>query len=473
MGHAEGRIRFGLIALSAIVATTWLWPSVARPLVNQSSFPQAIAVLETVEQIALSDDWRQTTERMIPEGGHAMAIIGLGASQQCADLRASLPNVKITVILPSRLTSPSSTAVDAGTYFDILAPVNAETCRLSAYRLIEWKPDKTGLLEISSGSHSVHVNVSFSGQFKQASKPFFVGLSNAFLIKGHCAEYCPREAELGRKYASLLRAHHATPIQTWIRVPPIQDGRLDLHYGHAKGQSFWQTGGGLSQRYVNVPRMSLYQDSDAYLKALERTIQDEGLSGRAWVYVRDEPTDFDALKQELQAYRTLAPSARTMVTTPYRADLDGLIDVFAPNIAQWDSRDSGYDGTAVWPYASCMGSCGPNRAYKNDTQRIAGLEVDRPDFLIDRAAQRIDAYFSALDRSGAEGGLYYHAVEGHALYRKGIDVHTDPWNFGGNGDGVLIYPGRPGELGLTEHMALPSFRLKLIRQAIERHWRAS
>ena len=61
--------------------------------------------------------------------------------------------------------------------------------------------------------------------------------------------------------------------------------------------------------------------------------------------------------------------------------------------------------------------------------------------------------------------------KGTPLYRKGIDVVTDPWNFGGNGDGVLAYPGRPGELGLTEHTALPSFRLKLIRQTIERHWR--
>ncbi len=67
--------------------------------------------------------------------------------------------------------------------------------------------------------------------------------------------------------------------------------------------------------------------------------------------------------------------------------------------------------------------------------------------------------------------MYYHAVEGHALYRKGIDVLTDPWNFGGNGDGVLTYPGRPGEYGLSAHTALPSFRLKLIGQAIERHWR--
>jgi|APSaa5957512493_1039668.scaffolds.fasta_scaffold231642_1 hypothetical protein len=114
-----------------------------------------------------------------------------------------------------------------------------------------------------------------------------------------------------------------------------------------------------------------------------------------------------------------------------------------------------------------MGSCGPNRAYKNDIDRKAGPEVGRPDFLIDRPAGLILDYFKSLSNSKTQGGLYYHATEGHALYRKGIDVITDPWNFGGNGDGVLVYPGRPGEFGLKEHTALPSFRLKLIRHAQE------
>ena len=71
---------------------------------------------------------------------------------------------------------------------------------------------------------------------------------------------------------------------------------------------------------------------------------------------------------------------------------------------------------------------------------------------------------------GADGGLYYHAVEGYRLSPNGVYLLEDPWNFGGNGDGLLLYPGRPGEFGLTEHQPLPSLRLKLIRYAIEKFW---
>jgi hypothetical protein len=469
---------FSLYGMITLGISAWTWsgssksePKVYPTLVNQvATFAHELAVLETVEQIAFSNDWREKTRRTVPHGGHAIVIVRVGKNWACEGLEVSAPDARISVFLPTQLTNPSSFNARGGTYYDILAPVNLVTCQLSPFRLVEWKPNKDNMVYVTAGKRTITVQISLKGNFKGPSKPFFAGLTNSFLVKGHCRTYCPREAELGQKYSALLRRHHVTPIQAWIRVPPIWNGLLNLDYGQARGQSFRQAGDGFRQRFVNFPRLTLYDDKHAYLEALEQTIQVEGLAERAWVYVRDEPADIEALKSELRLYRAFAPSVLTMVTTPYREDLAELIDIFAPNIAQWNANERGYDEKAVWPYASCMGSCGPNRAYMEDKDRDPGPEVARPDFLIDRPAARIENYFSKLVQAGADGGLYYHAVEGHALNRKGIDVLVDPWNFGGNGDGVLSYPGRPGEFGLRKHRALPSFRLKLIRQAIEHYW---
>src|SRR4029079_10509875 len=47
----------------------------------------------------------------------------------------------------------------------------------------------------------------------------------------------------------------------------------------------------------------------------------------------------------------------------------------------------------------------------------------------------------------------------------------DPWNdvylFGGNGDGTLVYPGRPKNIGGNTDIPIESIRLKLIRDGLE------
>ena len=47
----------------------------------------------------------------------------------------------------------------------------------------------------------------------------------------------------------------------------------------------------------------------------------------------------------------------------------------------------------------------------------------------------------------------------------------DPWSevraFAGNGDGTLLYPGRPDALGGTHPFPVESIRLKIVRDALE------
>ena len=180
------------------------------------------------------------------------------------------------------------------------------------------------------------------------------------------------------------------------------------------------------------------------------------------------------LVEDLKLYKLFAPSVKVMVTVDYDDRLAEVVDIFAPvfNNLTSPKRPSkeAYGNKELWSYASCMGSCGPNLKSNLTAKREPGPHTSKPDFLIDRPAEMLFEFFRALEGMQADGALYYEASEGYPLSRMGIDLIRDPWNFGGNGDGLLLYPGRPGEFGLTEHQPLQSLRLKLIRHAIEKYW---
>ncbi|MHB8875494.1 MAG: DUF4091 domain-containing protein, partial [Myxococcaceae bacterium] len=64
------------------------------------------------------------------------------------------------------------------------------------------------------------------------------------------------------------------------------------------------------------------------------------------------------------------------------------------------------------------------------------------------------------------------------LYRMGGELYfettfdlsrawTSQYSFGGNGDGTLLYPGKPSVIGGTTHIPVASYRLKMIRQGME------
>ncbi|TMK75690.1 MAG: DUF4091 domain-containing protein [Actinobacteria bacterium] len=54
--------------------------------------------------------------------------------------------------------------------------------------------------------------------------------------------------------------------------------------------------------------------------------------------------------------------------------------------------------------------------------------------------------------------------------RTGAPAWTDQYDFGGNGDGTLFYPGTPARIGGKHHIPIDSIRLKRIcdgREAFE------
>ena len=432
------------------------------------------AVLHPVERIAYSGDWRHQTERKVRPGGHAFAILRTGP-QSCESITATGANVKLFAMHPTEITAPSSEDGKIGTFYETLIPRNPKNCTLSRYVFAEWQPKESGPVVLALGGTKITVNVKIAGEKIAPTRRLMIATTNNYLIRGHCKQYCKREGELAHKYARALQAHLVQPIQNWVTSPPIRNGVLDLDFRQHKNWSFRQTtmqyaGDGM----IGFPRARHYKDKIGYLRALETTILREGLEGRAWVYAVDEPKITEELFDELKLYRLFAPSALVMVTTGYDKRLEPLVDIFAPTINSLVSRKGpapkAYSGKKLWSYASCMGSCGPNRAWKIDIPKLPGPDTELPDFLIDRSADRLFQYFQILAEIGTDGALYYEATEGYPLVRKGVDLIKDSWNFGGNGDGLLFYPGRPGEFGLTEHQPLPSLRLKLIRHAIESYW---
>lgn len=449
--------------------------SFAERLFNQNDIYTGMpAVLAVLEQPALSKRWRtkQPASQIIPEGGYAIFIIRVPDRLRCEPLEAQWEGLASWVMLPVDLLHASDEETLAGRYYDALLPVNQESCLTSGLRLLEWKPQKEGAYKLKIEGCVLTLNVIFQGEYTGSKRAFYMGLNPSSLVKGHCRVYCKKEIELTNKYQALLREHHLTPIQSWIRFPPIIEGRLNLNAFWRNGYSFNQTSLEMNSEHDKVifPRFSDYPDPLAYLQALETTIQENNLQGRAWVYADDEPSDMPALIEELKLYRLHAPSVKTMVTTSYSEELDPWVDIFSPQLSLWKTDDPGYIGKSVWPYPSCMHSCGPNRLHKPDAVKTPGPAAHITDFLIDRSYEELESFFVQVAKANAEGGFYYHAVEGYPLMRNQIDLFKDPWNFGGNGDGLLLYPGILGQFGLIEDQALPSLRLKFIRHAIERHW---
>jgi MYXO-CTERM domain-containing protein len=65
-------------------------------------------------------------------------------------------------------------------------------------------------------------------------------------------------------------------------------------------------------------------------------------------------------------------------------------------------------------------------------------------------------------RYRATGELYYETAMAY-----GHDPWTNQWDFSGNGDGTLFYPGQAWRIGGKTDVPVASIRLKMIREGME------
>lgn len=270
---------------------------------------------------------------------------------------------------------------------------------------------------------------------------------------------------LQKKYLEMMRAHRISPIHGQVADPAIitVNGqlRLDLTTNEFKTLI---SGYRPSNAMIAMPkRKDLATGSsefNRYWTAAENTVKAQGWAGRAFVYMYDEPVaaDYPMVIARAKAIRQLAPSIKIMLTEEANSQLTPYFDIFVPVSTAYDRSGfpapSVYEtlkaqGKSIWWYISCMShGCG------------SSTSTPYADMMVDNPSAHIRSIGWQSHRYGMQGFLYYLT---NYKYHLG-----DPWQgvfaFGGNGDGTLFYPGRPGERGLTTHQPVASIRLKLWRE---------
>lgn len=173
-------------------------------------------------------------------------------------------------------------------------------------------------------------------------------------------------------------------------------------------------------------------------------------------------------------YRLTSTTAiKYAATATEQADspLLGSIDVWVPNVVSLSLKNpdqcaapadevprSDYDaevaaGHAVWAYQSCN---------SHGCEDSNDCSLNYPTFMIDAPAthNRIMQWMTWFQQ--ATGELYY-AINFADSARSAADEYQNLYDFGGNGDGTLVYPGTPDLIGGTTHIPIESIRLKEIR----------
>jgi hypothetical protein len=144
------------------------------------------------------------------------------------------------------------------------------------------------------------------------------------------------------------------------------------------------------------------------------------------------------------------------VTHEPTSALHGLIDHFVTVVENFQVAGHGQDYSQApnyWIYGSCMshGSC------SNGT---LGNLTGTPDLMLDENDVNPRAFPLVAYMAGAQAALYFSAMQQYSSH----DVWSTQYDFGGNGDGQLLYPGISGTMGFTQDEPVMSIRTKAMRQ---------
>ena len=215
-----------------------------------------------------------------------------------------------------------------------------------------------------------------------------------------------------------------------------------------------------------------------------------GWFDRLFQYTCDEPPitcSWGDVNARAQIAKQADPGFRTLVTTDIeqatKNGVDSSIDLMVPLINVMDDRPTSaygwteggekapeYNGflhsggqKELWLYESCMShGCG-------GTVDIGNPSADQlyftgwPSYMIDASATRSRALEWFSFRYGATGELYYETAQ--AYYDH--DAWTSQWDFNGNGDGTIFYPGTASKIGGSVDIPVASLRMKMIREGME------
>ena len=208
-----------------------------------------------------------------------------------------------------------------------------------------------------------------------------------------------------------------------------------------------------------------------------RHFRERGWLSRTFDYTCDEPP-MTCAWSDIPARAALVhqgdPELRTLVTTnigdAVAHGVDRDIDILVPVVNQMDDKPgsgayagdqrSKYDAflqsgprKELWWYQSCMShGCG----------YVGGPETTGwPSFMVDASGVQNRAMQWLTFSYRIRGELYYETMMHLA------DAWSSVYDFGGNGDGTLLYPGTPAAIGGSTDVPVASYRLKMIREGME------
>jgi hypothetical protein len=356
-------------------------------------------------------------------------------------------------------------------WVDILVPQEARAGRYQ------------GRVRVSGSGLSAEVPVTLT--VVEATLPSTASLSSAFLIGGNnvcrahtgdseCRGDYALMAELLARYQRMALEHRVTLPNIFLTTNTQDWSKFDQAYA-----PFLE---GTAPTRLPGARMTSAQFpgplTPERLASFTQHFRERGWLDRAYVYVADEPphgASFEETLRRAQQVRQAAPEVPTLVTTHIEAarqhGLEGLLDVLCPVVNFMDGTAPDFRGEQrprydewlkgprrrLWFYQSCMSQgCG----YGTNAPENQG-DTGWPSYMVDRSAAKNRAMQWVAFLQRVQGELYYETA------LKLPEAWSDLFDFNGNGDGTLFYPGTPAAVGGASPVPVASIRLKQIRQGMQ------
>ncbi len=352
-----------------------------------------------------------------------------------------------------------------------------------------------GVLSITGG---LETQVPVQVTVRNFALPSTSTLRSAFGLSwnGPCVGHW-NDATCANENAEVLRQRYlATALDNRISIetapiqPPIAPDGSESHGGWAHFDAVYGPflDGNAATQLVGAKLTALRiygQLTTAVARAWGNHFTAKGWHNQLFAYVCDEPPltcQWSDVTERANAVHAGDSTLKTLVTTSIQAKSaqapNAPIDILVPVVNWLDDKPTGgtypgdqrplYDsfvasGGELWWYQSCMshgcagigGAYGPS--FAND------YSVGWPTYAIDSSAVRNRAQEWMSFGKRITGELYYETT---TSYYSG-NPWTNAWNFGGNGDGTLFYPGKPSAIGGTTDIPVESIRLKEIRDGME------
>jgi hypothetical protein len=308
------------------------------------------------------------------------------------------------------------------------------------------------------------------------------GLSWGVIPTAHGGVSGEAHSEIRAKYAQLGLDHRITVTNLTDDGMKLDAGRFDRIYAPlVNGTAPTRLEGAklTAVKYIGS------RTSVAEHKVWVDLAKAGGWFDRLFDYTCDEPPltcAWSDINPRTKVAHDAGPEFRTLVTTQiWDAQEHGAaqgIDIMVPVInwmndkpgsavtgdqrSRYDEWLSSGKTKELWMYQSCMShGCGGtvNIGSPSDSDKYYS---GWPTYMIDAAASRNRAmeWFSFLE--DATGELYWETA-----FAYSHNAWANQWDFSGNGDGTLFYPGTPSKIGGKTDIPVASIRLKMVREGME------